>query len=160
MKVYVLCPPSCHSEIIRKQQCFDVICDVVLEKYKHAWAFNGAIRNTAGPLEFLPEVVSRDTSSKVCFNASRDDITTTEVLNFHKNKTCGSYVSKALAQARLVTSTMWPSAIMCTTASSKNNKTGKTGLMRWEATSVGMLGNWLLLALDWARANCTDRISI
>ncbi len=53
---------------------------------------------------------------------------------------------------------MWPWAIMCTTASSKNEKIGPT---RWEAMSVGMLGNWLLLALDWARANSpTDRISI
>ncbi len=90
MKVYVLCPPSCHFEILRKQQCFDVICEFVLEKDKHEWVLYEAMLNTAGLLELSSEVVSRDTSSKLCFNASHDDITTTEVLNFHQNKICGS----------------------------------------------------------------------
>ncbi len=85
----------------RKEQFFDVICDVVLETDKQEWSYNGAMCNTDahrnGLFKFSSVVDSRDTSSKVCFNASRDDITTTEVLNSHQNKICGSSVSKALS---------------------------------------------------------------
>ncbi len=84
----------------RKEQFFDVICDVVLETDKQGWYYNGAMGNTDAHrnlFKFSSEVVSRDTSSKARFNASRVDITTTEVLNSHQNKICGSSLSKALS---------------------------------------------------------------
>ncbi len=85
----------------RKEQFFDVICDVVLETDKNEWFSNGAMHKADahrnGLLKFSCEVVSRGSSSKVCVNASRVDITTTEVLNSHQNKICGSSVPKDLS---------------------------------------------------------------
>ncbi len=80
--------------VLPQKTIFDVICDVVLETDKQEWSSNGAMHNTDahrnGLLKFSSEVVSRDTSSEVCFNASCVDITTTEVLKSHQKIFCGS----------------------------------------------------------------------
>ncbi len=48
VKVHTLSPRSYHFEIICKEQrhCFDLIWEVVHEKEKQEWAYDGALRNT------------------------------------------------------------------------------------------------------------------
>ncbi len=68
-EVHVLCPPSHHVDIIRKEQrqCFENIWEVVTEKEKQEWAYDGALRKTTvdwnGPRVFSTGVLSLDPST-------------------------------------------------------------------------------------------------
>ncbi len=101
VKVHVLCPPSHHFDIIRKEQrqCFEDIWDVVHEKEKLEWAYQGALRNTTvhwnSPRVLSIDLYSRDPSRRVCFNPLCGDINKAEGLHFRHTKSVVDGVYKS-----------------------------------------------------------------